>query len=216
MPVNVKICGLTSPEAIDAAVKGGAAYLGFVFFPPSPRCLTPADAGELALAVPANISKVGVFVDPSDLEIELVLDRIALDIIQLHGDETPERVAEVRQKFGLKVMKAIAVAGEADIHRAKTYETTADLLLFDAKAPKSMPHALPGGNGLIFDWTLVGSLKWLCPWMLSGGLTPEMVREAVRVSGARMVDVSSGVETAPGQKSPALIAAFMAIVNSLK
>lgn len=215
MTVAVKICGLTSPEAVDAAVKAGAAYVGFVFFPPSPRCLEPAQARDLAQVIPEGIAKVGVFVDPSDLEIELVLDLAPLDVIQLHGDETPERVAEVQQKFGLKVMKAVAIAGEADVLRAKKYETVADLLLFDAKPPKSMAHALPGGNGLAFDWTLVGSRQWQCPWMLSGGLTSEMIGEAVRISGASMVDVSSGVETAPGQKSLELIAAFMATVNSL-
>ena len=215
MSISVKICGLTTPDAVDAAVTGGAAFVGFVFFPPSPRCLEPVDAAKLALRVPGHIAKVGVFVDPPDVEIDLVLSEMALDIIQLHGDETPEQVAHVQQKFGLKVMKAISIAGESDILRAKKYETVADLLLFDAKPPKSMRHALPGGNGLVFDWTLLGSRQWQCPWMLSGGLTSEMIGEAVKVSGARILDVSSGVETAPGQKSPALIKAFMAVANSL-
>jgi phosphoribosylanthranilate isomerase len=213
--VSAKICGLTSAEAVEAAVKGGAAYVGFIFFPPSPRNLSPEQAGKLAQDVPEHIAKVGVFVDPTNIEIELVTSRASLDILQLHGNETPERVAEIRQKFGLKVMKAIAVSSAADILHAKSYENIADLLLFDAKPPKSMAGALPGGNGLVFDWTLLGAYQWHCPWMLSGGLDVGTLGEAIKISGAKIIDVSSGVETSPGQKSPALITAFLAAVRLL-
>lgn len=215
MTVVAKICGLTSREAIEAAVKGGAGYVGFVFFPPSPRNLQPAAAGELARHLPAGIARVGVVVDPTDLEIELILDKAALDILQLHGDETPERVAEIQRKFRLKVMKAVPIASAADILYAKSFEGVADLLLFDAKPPKSMAGALPGGNGLAFDWKLVASTTWKCPWMLSGGLDQATVRDAVRISGARCVDVSSGVESAPGVKNPDLIEGFLAALRGL-
>lgn len=215
MAVVAKICGLTSREAVEAVAKGGAAYAGFVFFPPSPRNVQPAEAGELARHLPAGITKVGVVVDPTDLEIELILAEANLDIIQLHGDETPERVAEIRRKFGLRVMKAVPIAGAADILRAKSFEAVADLLLFDAKPPKSMLGSLPGGNGLAFDWKLVASTAWKRPWMLSGGLDAATVGNAVRISGAGCVDVSSGVESAPGVKNPALIEGFLAALRGL-
>jgi len=210
MAVRAKICGINSREALDAAVAGGASFVGFVFYPPSPRALTPAVAGELAAAVPRTVGKLGLFVDDPDERIAEVLAKAPLDMLQLHGQETPARVAAIRRQFGLPVMKAVKVAGADDLATADGYIGVADWLLFDAKPPKEMTGALPGGNALAFDWQLLAGRAWPSPWMLSGGLTPENLGEAVRISGARVVDVSSGVEAAPGQKDPAKIAAFLA------
>ena len=210
MAVRAKICGINSREALDAAVAGGASFVGFVFYPPSPRALTPAAAGELAAAVPRTVGKLGLFVDDPDERIAEVLAKAPLDMLQLHGQETPARVAAIRRHFGLPVMKAVKVAGADDLAAADGYVGVADWLLFDAKPPKEMTGALPGGNALAFDWQLLAGRAWPSPWMLSGGLTPENLGEAVRISGARVVDVSSGVEAAPGQKDPAKIAAFLA------
>ena len=210
MAVRAKICGINSREALDAAVAGGASFVGFVFYPPSPRALTPAAAGELAAAVPRTVGKLGLFVDDPDERIADVLAKAPLDMLQLHGQETPARVAAIRRHFGLPVMKAVKVAGADDLAAADGYVGVADWLLFDAKPPKEMTGALPGGNALAFDWQLLAGRAWPSPWMLSGGLTPENLGEAVRISGARVVDVSSGVEAAPGQKDPAKIAAFLA------
>ena len=210
MAVRAKICGINSREALDAAVAGGASFVGFVFYPPSPRALTPAAAGELAAAVPRTVGKLGLFVDDPDERIAEVLAKAPLDMLQLHGQETPARVAAIRRLFGLPVMKAVKVAGADDLAAADGYIGVADWLLFDAKPPKEMTGALPGGNALAFDWQLLAGRAWPSPWMLSGGLTPENLGEAVRISGARVVDVSSGVEAAPGQKDPAKIAAFLA------
>jgi len=210
MAVRAKICGINSREALDAAVAGGASFVGFVFYPPSPRALAPAAAGELAAAVPRTVGKLGLFVDDPDERIAEVLAKAPLDMLQLHGQETPARVAAIRRHFGLPVMKAVKVAGADDLAAADGYIGVADWLLFDAKPPKEMTGALPGGNALAFDWQLLAGRAWPSPWMLSGGLTPENLGEAVRISGARVVDVSSGVEAAPGQKDPAKIAAFLA------
>lgn len=216
MTVAAKICGLKTPEALAEAVSGGAAYVGFIFYPPSPRALSPADAAKLAARVPASVKTVAVFVNPGDDEIAAVLAAHDNDILQLHGTESPERVAAIKARFGRPVMKAIPVAGPEDIEIAKQYQGIADLLLFDAKAPKSMADALPGGNGLRFDWELLAN-RWTSttPWMLSGGLDAETLAEAVATSGARMVDVSSGVEDSPGVKSLAKIRAFLAAVERL-
>jgi phosphoribosylanthranilate isomerase len=210
MPVRAKICGINSREALDAAVTGGASFVGFVFYPPSPRALAPAAAGELAAAVPRTVGRIGLFVDDADERIAEVLAKAPLDMLQLHGQETPARVAAIRRHFGLPVMKAVKVAGADDLAAADGYVGVADWLLFDAKPPKEMTGALPGGNALAFDWQLLAGRSWPSPWMLSGGLTPETLGEAVRISGARVVDVSSGVEAAPGQKDPVKIAAFLA------
>ena len=179
------------------------------FFPPSPRNITAAQAGELARLVPAGVKKVGVFVDPDDTLLEEVLHAADLDILQLHGSESPGRVQDIKQKFGRPVMKAIAVAGTEDIERAKSYESVTDMLLFDAKAPKNLENALPGGNGLIFDWELIRKADWSVPWMLSGGLEADNVTDAIATSGAEMVDVSSGVEIRPGEKDIEKIKAFI-------
>lgn len=204
--VRVKICGLTEAGALAAAVAAGAAYVGFVFFPRSPRHLEPAQAAPLAASVPPGVAKVALTVDADDAALDAILDVVPLDMLQLHGQETPERVREVRARYGLPVMKAVGVADEGDLAAVLDYSLAADQILVDAKAPKGA--ALPGGNGLPFDWRLVAQRRWLRPWMLAGGLTAENVAEAIRLTNARQVDVSSGVESAPGVKDPAKIAAF--------
>lgn len=214
MSVAAKICGLSTEEAVAAAIAGGAAYLGFVFYPPSPRAVTPFGAAGLCANLPAGVARVGLFVDADDALIEAALAAAPIDILQLHGSETPERVAETRLRFGRPVMKAVAVAGPQDALGAARYEDVADLLLFDAKPPRR-PDALPGGNGLAFDWALIAGRKWRRPWMLSGGLTAELLPEAVHISGAAAVDVSSGVESRPGVKDPGKIRAFLAAARAL-
>jgi phosphoribosylanthranilate isomerase len=214
MSVAAKICGLSSEAGVAAAVAGGAAYVGFVFYPPSPRSVSPARAGELCAAVSATIRRVGLFVDADDAAIAAVLAAAPLDILQFHGAETPERVAEGKRRFGRKVMKAISVAGPEDVTAASRYEDAADMLLFDAKPPRRA-DALPGGNGLVFDWQLIAGAIWRLPWMLSGGLTAETLPDAVRISGAKAVDVSSGVERRPGDKDPEKIRAFLEAAHGL-
>lgn len=214
MSVAAKICGLSSEAAIEAAVAGGAAYVGFVFYPPSPRAVTPARAGDLCAAVPSGIWRVGLFVDADDATIRTVLDAAPIDLLQFHGKESPDRVFDVKNRFHRPVMKAISVAGPEDAFAAEAYQHAADMLLFDAKPPKRA-DALPGGNGLAFDWRLIAGRQWKLPWILSGGLTAALLPEAVKVSGARVVDVSSGVETGPGQKDPDKIRAFLEVVRGL-
>jgi phosphoribosylanthranilate isomerase len=214
MTVAAKICGLSSEAAIEAAVSGGAAYIGFVFYPPSPRAVTPSRAGELSALVPASVKRVALLVDADDTAIAETLEAAPIDILQFHGAETPERVADAKQRFGVAVMKAISVAGPDDVDAASRYEGAADLLLFDAKPPRRA-DALPGGNGLAFDWQLIAGREWRLPWMLSGGLTTALLSEAVRISGAKMVDVSSGVERKPGDKDPDKIREFLAIARGL-
>jgi phosphoribosylanthranilate isomerase len=206
--IRVKICGLREVAQVEAAVRGGAAYVGFVFFPKSPRNLAPSAAARLAGAVPPGVAKVALTVDADDAALEALLAAVPLDMLQLHGHESPDRVAAVKVRFGLPVMKAVGVAGEADLAVLDDYGRVADQILVDAKPTPGA--ALPGGNGLAFDWRLIAGRRWPVPWMLAGGLTAENVREAVRLTGARQVDVSSGVERAPGVKDPARIAAFLA------
>ena len=212
MSVLAKICGLSSEEAIEAALLGGAAYLGFVFYPKSPRAVGAERAARLAAAIPKGVCRVGLFVDAADEAIGAILDEAPLDLLQLHGGESPERVEDLKRRFGLPVMKAVRIAGEDDVAAAERFEGVADLLLFDAKAPRG---ALPGGNGLLFDWRLLAGHSWRRPWMLSGGLNAELLPEAVRVSGASLVDVSSGVESAPGKKDPSKIRAFLEAARAL-
>lgn len=209
--VRFKVCGLTSEAQVEEAAEAGAGYVGLVFFPRSPRAVAVERARALAWAAPVGVAKVGLFVDASDEAMAAVLDVVPLDMIQLHGDEAPERVAEVRARWGLPVMKAVGVAGPEDLARARAYEGVADQLLLDAKAPKGA--SLPGGNGVSFDWGLLQGFTSSVPWMLAGGLTPFNVAEAVRVSGARQVDVSSGVESAPGVKDAGLVRAFAGALN---
>ncbi len=203
----VKICGITEPDGLDAAVEAGADFVGFVFCPQSPRALTAEAAAELADALPAEVQKVGLFVDPTDDELTAVLTHLRLDLIQLHGHETPERVDAVRLEFGLPVIKAIGVATAADVAAAHAFDEHADWLLFDAKPPADAPRT--GGLGQSFPWELMREWNGATPWMLAGGLTAETVAGAIKASGAGAVDVSSGVESAPGSKDPARIAAFI-------
>lgn len=210
-PVAVKICGLTRPEHVRDAFTAGAVYGGFVFFEKSPRHLTPDAARALALEAPPGLAKVGLCVDASDDALDAITARVPLDMLQLHGAETPGRVAAIRARYGLPVMKAVGVAGTDDLPTLDSHARVADQLLVDAKPDPGA--ALPGGNGLRFDWRLIAGRRWPVPWMLAGGLTPENVAEAIRLTGARQVDVSSGVENAPGQKDGGLIRAFVAAAH---
>jgi len=207
----IKICGLTSAEALDAAIGARADYAGFVFFPPSPRHLAPRDAAALAARAEGRIGRVGLFVDADDATVAEALAAARLDALQLHGAETPERAAQLKARFGLPVWKALPVARAEDVARASAYAGAVDLVLFDAKTPKG---TLPGGMGLSFDWSLVARWKGPLAWGLAGGLTPENVAEAVRRTGAPLVDTSSGVESAPGVKDRGRIAAFCAAVKN--
>ncbi|MBC2662616.1 phosphoribosylanthranilate isomerase [Novosphingobium flavum] len=205
--VAIKICGVTTPGAVDSAIRARADHVGFVFFPPSPRALTPREAATLGARAAGRIGRVGLFVDATDALIAEAVGAAGLDALQLHGEESPARAAELRARHGLPVWKAVPVASAADIDRAAAYLGAADLVLFDAKTPKG---TLPGGMGLAFDWSLLSGWRNRAPWGLAGGLAPGNVAEAVRLTGAPLVDTSSGVETAPGVKDPALIAAFCA------
>ena len=206
--IRVKICGLTKSADISAAVHAGASYVGFVFFPKSPRHLALKDASILAASVPAGICKVALTVNADDAQLDQLIGAVPLDMLQLHGTESPERVAEVQDRFGLPVMKAVGVADEGDLPGLNEYLRVADQVLVDAKPPAGAK--LPGGNGLSFDWRLIAGRRWPVPWMLAGGLTSENIQEATRLTGARQVDVSSGVESAPGVKDPAKIRLFCA------
>ncbi len=206
--IRVKICGLRTVADVAAVAASGAAYAGFVFFAKSPRHLTVAQAHLLALAAPVGLAKVALVVDADDATLDAIVDGVPLDMLQLHGHETPDRVAEVRARYGLPVMKAVGVADEGDLAALLDYALVCDQILIDAKPPKGAD--LPGGNGLSFDWRLVAQRRWLRPWMLAGGLTAGNVAEAIRLTGAQQVDVSSGVESAPGIKDTARIAAFVA------
>lgn len=205
--VRVKICGLKTPGDVAAVAAAGAAYAGFNFFRKSPRHVTPAQARALALTAPDGLCKVALVVDADDAALDAIMAEVPLDMLQLHGHETPDRVAEVRARYGLPVMKVIGVATAADLEPLMDFSLVADQILIDAKAP--VDAVLPGGNGLTFDWRLLVGRKWLRPWMLAGGLTPDNVAQAVRLTGARQVDVASGVETAPGVKDAGRIAAFV-------
>lgn len=202
----IKICGIVTPKALDAAIEARADYAGFNFFPPSPRHLSLADAAALAPRAAGRIKRVGVFVDANDAAIAEAVAAASLDVIQLHGQESPQRAAELGAQFGLPMWKVLAVASKQDIDRAAAYAGAAELILFDAKTPKGA--ALPGGMGLRFDWSLVANRKGPMAWGLAGGLTPVNVAEAVRLTGAPLVDTSSGVESAPGVKDIDAIAAF--------
>jgi phosphoribosylanthranilate isomerase len=213
--IEAKICGVNSVAVAAAAVEAGADYIGLNFYPPSPRAVTPAAAHAIAAAVPPRVAKVGLLVDDDDARIRELVAAVPLDLLQLHGSETPARVTEVRARFGLPVMKAVKIAGPEDVAGAEAYVRVADRLLFDAKPPKNMKGALPGGNALAFDWELLAGRSWPIPWMLSGGLDAANLAEAVRISRARAVDVSSGVEDRPGLKNPDKIRAFLAAAKAL-
>ena len=205
--MRVKICGLRSRADVAAAAAADAAYVGLVFFPPSPRHLTLGDARWVVAAVPEGIKRVALTVDASDATLEEIVANVAVDMLQLHGHESPERVAEIRRHFRRPVMKAIGIAGAEDLAAIEAYAGVADQIMLDARAPRGA--AAPGGNGAAFDWRLLQGLRWKRPWMLAGGLTAENVAEAVRLTGADQVDVSSGVESRPGMKDPGRMAAFV-------
>tara|TARA_R110000796_G_scaffold76733_4_gene171512 strand:+ start:845 stop:1489 length:645 start_codon:yes stop_codon:yes gene_type:complete len=204
--LHVKFCGLQSADDVSAAASAGARYVGFVFFEKSPRNLSLQRAASLALEVPLGLCKVALTVNADDAFLDALTNVVAVDMLQLHGSETPARVTEIKQRYGLPVMKAVGIAQAEDLPQLDAYMNAADQILVDAKPPKG--SALPGGNGLAFDWRLLAGRSWPKPWMLAGGLTPENVAEAARMTGARQVDVSSGVESSPGVKDAGLIAAF--------
>lgn len=209
-PPLVKICGLNTPESLDATIKARADYAGLNFFAPSPRYVTPAQAAALAARAAGRILTVGVYVDPDDALLADTVRAAKLDAIQLHGGETPERVARVKAHFGVPVWKVLSVTSANDVKRADTYREVADFILFDAKTPKG---TLPGGMGLTFDWSLLAAYRGPLPWGLAGGLTPAIVADAALQTGAPLVDTSSGVESAPGVKDVDKIAAFCKAVS---
>jgi phosphoribosylanthranilate isomerase len=205
VPVKVKICGVRTPAIVETAAEEGADYVGFVLFPKSPRYIEPEEARVLAAIAKGKVGTVAVLVDPDDALIDEVVERVRPNLLQLHGDETPERVAAIKGRAGLPVMKAIAVAEAGDVADAGKYAASADFILFDAKA--SPDALLPGGNGVPFDWDALSGVR--PPFALSGGLTPDTVGEAIRLTGASLVDVSSGVERAPGEKDAQLVRRFI-------
>lgn len=211
--IKTKICGLKNVETIRTAVDAGAHYIGFVFFEKSPRAVTAGLAAELAKHIPTGVKIVGLFVDPEDEDLSKVMSEVPLDMIQLHGKETPDRVAEIAEMYQMPIIKAIPVAEKLDIEQAFDYRGIADIILFDAKPPKNVVTTLPGGNGIAFDWEILQDVTLPMPWMLSGGLNPYNVDEAIATCHATMVDVSSGVEEGPGQKDPNLISAFLNMVE---
>lgn len=212
MSTRVKICGLKTEEALSAALEARADMVGFVFFPASPRCVEIAHAAALAEFATGMAGVVALTVDADDVLLDRIVAEVKPHLLQLHGGETPERVAAVRARYDIAVMKAIAVETVDDAQRALAYRDVADLILFDAKAPTG--SAIPGGNGIAFDWRLLDGVKDQVPFMLSGGLTPDNVGDAIRTTGAKVVDVSSGVERAPGVKDPDKIRVFMRAVKS--
>lgn len=207
----IKICGISTPGALDAAIRAHADHAGFVFFPRSPRHVSPGDAADLAARATDQIGKVGLFVDPDDDLLGEAVTAAALTAIQLHGSESPARAAQIKARFGLPVWKAISVTTAQDVARAASYAGAADLVLFDAKTP---PGTLPGGMGLSFDWSLVSHWNGPLAWGVAGGLNPGNVAEAIRLTGTPLVDTSSGVESAPGVKDESLIAAFCSAVRA--
>jgi len=207
MAIAVKICGITTPDAAAAAVAAGAAYGGVVFHPKSPRNLDIEQAATLARLMRGKLKLVTLLADPSDEQLAAVTAQLAPDFLQLHGAESARRVAYVRAKFNTPIIKALPVAEAADLAAAAEYENVADLLMFDAKAPKGAER--PGGHGAAFDWQILAGRRFAKPWFLAGGLDPDNVARAIELSGAQMVDVSSGVESAPGVKDPARIQSFV-------
>lgn len=207
----IKICGVTSAETLDAVIAARAEHVGLNFIAKSARRVTLPQAAELGARAAGRINRVGLFLDADDAAIAEAIAAAGLDALQLHGEETPARVAQVRSQFGLPVWKALPVAAREDVARADAYVGAADLVLFDAKTPKG---TLPGGMGLAFDWTLLSGWMAPCPWGLAGGLSPANVAEAVRLTGTPLVDTASGVESAPGVKDAAKIAAFCAAARS--
>ena len=211
MSIKVKICGLKTRDAVDAAVSGGADYVGFVFYRPSPRNVDPKLASELVKNLPKDIKKVAVVVNASDDELDAIFTHLKPDYLQCHGDESQERIYELRIRYSIPVIKAIAIRNSDDVARGKAFADTADMLLFDAKAPSS---PLPGGNGISFDWTLLRGKDFMTTWFLSGGLNMGNIEDALSVSGAMAVDLSSSLESEPGIKDPELIRLFLKKVKN--
>lgn len=209
---TAKICGLTTPDAVRAAVDGGASHVGFMFFAKSPRNIAPDAAARLAPPARArNVRIVAVAVDPTDNEVEAIVSGLRPDLIQLHGKETPARAREVGRRSGCGIIKVVPVSESSDVAAAAAYETVAEHLMFETKPPKDADR--PGGLGVPFDWTLLAGRRFARPWFLAGGLDPWNAAAAIAASGAPMLDVSSGVERGPGLKDPALITAFLDAVR---
>ncbi|WP_127075934.1 phosphoribosylanthranilate isomerase [Rhodomicrobium lacus] len=215
MTVSVKICGLSTEDTLEAAIGAGADYVGLVFFPRSPRHVSLDRAASLAEAARGRIAIVALTVDADNALLEAIRERVAPDFLQLHGHEGVERVADIRRRVGARVIKAVKVGSPADIEAARIFEPAADIVLFDAPPPRA-GDALPGGNGVSFDWTWLATAQPRPDFMLSGGLDPDNVRLAIATSGARSVDVSSGVERAPGVKDPDLVARFVRAAKHLE
>ena len=209
---HVKICGLSEPKTLQTAIKAGARFIGLVFYPPSPRALSFDTAFHLARAVPTGVRSVGLFVDPSDELLEQTLGGIGLDMIQLHGNESPGRVAEIKSRYNIEVMKAMRVASEDDLQELEGFEAAADWLLFDSRPPKA---DLPGGTGEAFDWTILAGRRFKKPWMLGGGLNADNIAEALSILKPDAVDISSGVESARGVKDVEKIKAFLQAVKKI-
>ncbi|WP_299676768.1 phosphoribosylanthranilate isomerase [uncultured Roseobacter sp.] len=205
--ISVKICGLRTADEVTAVAKAGATYCGFTFFEKSPRCVTLDDARDLALGAPVGLAKVALTVNADDAFLDALTSQVPLDMLQLHGSEPPARVAQIKARYGLPVMKAVGVADASDLPKLESYFPVADQILVDAKPPNG--GALPGGNGLTFDWRLIAGRRWPVPWMLAGGLTPDNVAEAIAITGTKQVDVASGVESAPGVKDLDLVRGFV-------
>lgn len=212
MPLDIKICGLSTPETVAAALDAGASHIGFIFFAKSPRNVTPAEAGRLRQAARERALAVAVTVDADDATLSAIFTEMAPDIFQLHGHESPERVAEVKTRYKLPVMKAFSISTAADLDKIEPYVGVADRFLFDAKPPKG--SELPGGNGVSFDWTLLAGLDPSIDYMLSGGLNAQNIGEALRLANPPGIDISSGVESAPGVKDVAMIDAFFEAVRA--
>lgn len=210
--IRVKICGLTRPEDVSAAVGAGATYLGFNFFPKSPRYVDIPTAAALAVDVPDGVAKVALVVDADDDMLDALVGAVPLDILQLHGKEPPERVLAVKARYGLPVMKVVGVATADDLPQLDEQGRVADQLLVDAKPPPGADR--PGGNAVTFDWNLIAGRRWPVPWMLAGGLTPDNVADGIAKTGATQVDVASGVESAPGIKDAQMIADFIAAARA--
>ena len=215
MTIKVKICGIDTKENIDIAVNCGANYIGFVFYAPSPRYLSVEKAKLIIPNVPQSVKKVGLFVDPNNIQLETVMNSIDLDQIQLHGSETPSRVSEINRITNLPIIKAIKISDLVDLEYAEIYSDVTDYFLFDAKIPDNLGIGLPGGNAVSFDWNILKNLNTNLPWMLAGGLIAQNLEEAIEVSGAKIVDVSSGVENRRGKKDPELIKEFIRVAKSI-
>ena len=213
--LTVKICGMNSQTAVDAAIASGVDYLGFVFFPPSPRSLTPEFASSLMEERSDDFKVVAVVVNLSDKLLEEITNHLAPDIFQLHGSETAEDITNIKQKFNTKIIKAIKISKREDFEEVSKFDKVADFLLFDAAAPENTTHSLPGGNGISFNWNWLSDASLETPWFLSGGLNISNINEAIKITGATAVDVSSGVEDKAGIKNNKKIIEFMKTVRTL-